>query len=115
MFLLQPLTSTELQLANSHPDIIPLIKRSRVLPTVFQLIKANRTHVNSGMVQNAVALLCYLTEDSGLDLEPLHLQEPEAILSSSRQGGSRDSVPSQQTPESTQHTPHSHGAYHRKI
>ncbi|XP_034466279.1 serine/threonine-protein kinase ULK4 [Hippoglossus hippoglossus] len=48
-----------------------LIKRSRILPTVFQLIMANRTHVNSGMVQNAVALLCNLTEDSVSGRKPL--------------------------------------------
>ncbi|XP_019947010.2 serine/threonine-protein kinase ULK4 [Paralichthys olivaceus] len=55
-------------------QICRLIKRSRVLPTVFQLIMANRSNVNSGMVQNAVALLCNLTEDLVLDLEPLHQQ-----------------------------------------
>ena len=35
--------------------------------------------------------------------------EPEAILSSSRDGGSREAAPRKPTPESTQHTPHSHG------
>lgn len=35
--------------------------------------------------------------------------EPEAILSNSREEGSRECVPTKPTPESTQHTPHSHG------
>ncbi|KAG7229443.1 hypothetical protein INR49_012834 [Caranx melampygus] len=51
-----------------------LIKHSRILPTVFQLIVANRSNVTSGMVQNAVALLCNLSGDTTLDLETLHQQ-----------------------------------------
>lgn len=35
--------------------------------------------------------------------------EPEAILSNSREEGSRECVPTKPTPEPTQHTPHSHG------
>ncbi|AWO96963.1 putative serine/threonine-protein kinase ULK4 [Scophthalmus maximus] len=54
--------------------ICRLIKHSRILPTVFQLIMANRSNVTSGMVQNAVALLCNLTEGTVMDLEPLHHQ-----------------------------------------
>lgn len=35
--------------------------------------------------------------------------EPEAILSSSRDGGSREATPTKPTPEPTEHAPHSHG------
>ncbi|XP_040900709.1 serine/threonine-protein kinase ULK4 [Toxotes jaculatrix] len=55
-------------------QICRLIKRSRILPIVFQLIMANSSNINSGMVQNAVALLCNLSGDTVLDLEPLHQQ-----------------------------------------
>ncbi|XP_026149297.1 serine/threonine-protein kinase ULK4 isoform X2 [Mastacembelus armatus] len=51
-----------------------LIKHSRILPIVFQLIMSNSSNVASGMVQNAVALLCNLSGDTVLDLEPLHQQ-----------------------------------------
>ncbi|XP_026229150.1 serine/threonine-protein kinase ULK4 isoform X2 [Anabas testudineus] len=47
-----------------------LIKHSRLLLTVYQLIMTN--NFTSGMVQNAVALLCNLSGDTVLDLEPLH-------------------------------------------
>ncbi|XP_071325778.1 serine/threonine-protein kinase ULK4 isoform X2 [Trachinotus anak] len=56
-------------------QICRLIKHSRILPTVFQLITANRCNVTSGMVQNAVALLCNLTGDTALDLEPILQQQ----------------------------------------
>ncbi|XP_024917447.1 serine/threonine-protein kinase ULK4 isoform X2 [Cynoglossus semilaevis] len=50
-----------------------LIKSSRILPTVFQLITANSSkETGSVVVQNAVALLCNLTEDTTSDLKPLH-------------------------------------------
>ncbi|XP_056235896.1 serine/threonine-protein kinase ULK4 isoform X1 [Seriola aureovittata] len=55
-------------------QICRLIKYSMILPTVFQLIMANHSNVTSGMVQNAVALLCNLSGDAALDLEPLHQQ-----------------------------------------
>nr|XP_043890696.1 serine/threonine-protein kinase ULK4 isoform X5 [Solea senegalensis] len=56
-------------------QVCRLIKHSGILPTVFQLIMANINIVSSGIViQNAVALLCNLTEDTTLDLEPLHQQ-----------------------------------------
>ncbi|KAI3360784.1 hypothetical protein L3Q82_013026, partial [Scortum barcoo] len=51
-------------------EICRLIKHSRILSTVLQLIMANSSNVNSGMVQNAVALLCNLSGDTVLDLEP---------------------------------------------
>ncbi|XP_029308425.1 serine/threonine-protein kinase ULK4 isoform X2 [Cottoperca gobio] len=54
--------------------ICRLIKHSRILPTVFQLIMANSSNATSGMVQNAVALLCNLSGDTVLDLEPLYQQ-----------------------------------------
>ncbi|XP_033495595.2 serine/threonine-protein kinase ULK4 [Epinephelus lanceolatus] len=54
--------------------ICRLIKHSRILPTVFQLIMANSGDVTSGMVQNAVALLCNLSGDTVLDLEPQYQQ-----------------------------------------
>lgn len=56
------------------PPICRLIKQSKILPLVFQLITAGSSNVTSGMVQNAVALLCNLSEDTILDLEPLHQQ-----------------------------------------
>ncbi|GLD48819.1 serine/threonine-protein kinase ULK4 isoform X4 [Lates japonicus] len=62
-------------------QICRLIKRSRILPTVFQLIMANSGNVNNGMVQNAVALLCNLSGDTVLDLEPLHQQGTSQRLS----------------------------------
>ncbi|KAG8010251.1 Serine/threonine-protein kinase ULK4, partial [Nibea albiflora] len=52
-----------------------MIKHSRLLPTVFQLIMANSGNVTSGMIQNAVALLCNLSGDTVLDLEPPCQQE----------------------------------------
>uniref|UniRef100_A0A671WX59 Unc-51 like kinase 4 n=1 Tax=Sparus aurata TaxID=8175 RepID=A0A671WX59_SPAAU len=54
--------------------ICRLIKHSRILPTVFQLIMANSSNVTSGLIQNAVALLCNLSGDTILDLEPPHQQ-----------------------------------------
>ncbi|XP_059196171.1 serine/threonine-protein kinase ULK4 [Centropristis striata] len=51
-----------------------LIKHSKVLPAVFQLIMANSSNVTSGLVQNAVALLCNLSVDTVLDLEPPYKQ-----------------------------------------
>ncbi|XP_027143141.1 serine/threonine-protein kinase ULK4 isoform X1 [Larimichthys crocea] len=56
-------------------QICRLIKHSRLLPTVFQLIMANSGNVTSGMIQNAVALLCNLSGDTVLDLEPPYQQE----------------------------------------
>ncbi|XP_070768283.1 serine/threonine-protein kinase ULK4 [Enoplosus armatus] len=55
-------------------QICRLIKHSRILPSVFQLIMANSSNVTSGVVQNAVALLCNLSGDTVLDLEPLYQQ-----------------------------------------
>ncbi|XP_042280032.1 serine/threonine-protein kinase ULK4 isoform X1 [Thunnus maccoyii] len=55
-------------------QICRLIKHSRILATVFQLIMANSSNITSGMVQNAVALLCNLSGDTVLDLEPLYQQ-----------------------------------------
>ncbi|KAK5862654.1 hypothetical protein PBY51_018024 [Eleginops maclovinus] len=54
--------------------ICSFIKHSRILPAVFQLIMANSSNVSSGMVQSAVALLCNLSGDTVLDLEPLYQQ-----------------------------------------
>ncbi|XP_039868680.1 serine/threonine-protein kinase ULK4 isoform X1 [Simochromis diagramma] len=51
-----------------------LIKRSRILPMVFQLIMANRSNVISGIVQNAVVLLCNLSEGTIQDQQPLYQQ-----------------------------------------
>ncbi|XP_041798587.1 serine/threonine-protein kinase ULK4 isoform X2 [Chelmon rostratus] len=56
-------------------QICRLIKHSRILPAVFQLIMANSSNVTSGVIQNAVALLCNLSGDTVLDLEPLHQQD----------------------------------------
>nr|XP_046256457.1 serine/threonine-protein kinase ULK4 isoform X3 [Scatophagus argus] len=47
-----------------------LIKHSKILPMVFQLIMANSSNVTSGMTQNAVVLLCNLSGHTVLDLEP---------------------------------------------
>nr|XP_014266340.2 serine/threonine-protein kinase ULK4 isoform X4 [Maylandia zebra] len=51
-----------------------LIKCSRILPMVFQLIMANRSNVISGIVQNAVVLLCNLSEGTIQDQQPLYQQ-----------------------------------------
>ncbi|XP_011603705.2 serine/threonine-protein kinase ULK4 [Takifugu rubripes] len=51
-------------------QICSLIKHSEMLPMVFQVIMANTDNVNSGVVQNAVALLGNLGGNSTLDLEP---------------------------------------------
>ncbi|KAF3691645.1 Serine/threonine-protein kinase ULK4 [Channa argus] len=51
-----------------------LIKHSGILPAVFQLIASNSSNVASGMIQNAVALLCNLSGDKLLDLEPTQQQ-----------------------------------------
>ncbi|XP_075868920.1 serine/threonine-protein kinase ULK4 isoform X1 [Nelusetta ayraudi] len=51
-----------------------LIKHSRILPTVFEVIMANSSNVNCGIIQNAVALLCTLSGDTVLDLEPVNQQ-----------------------------------------
>ncbi|XP_034409026.1 serine/threonine-protein kinase ULK4 [Cyclopterus lumpus] len=50
------------------------IKRSRILPTVFQLIRANSSYVASGTLQNAVSLLCNLYGGAVSDLEPQYQQ-----------------------------------------
>ncbi|XP_054478447.1 serine/threonine-protein kinase ULK4 isoform X2 [Anoplopoma fimbria] len=55
-------------------QICRLINHSRILPTIFQLIMANSSYVTSGMVQNAIALLCNLCGDTVLDLEPQYQQ-----------------------------------------
>ncbi|KAM3873467.1 serine/threonine-protein kinase ULK4 [Diretmus argenteus] len=54
--------------------ICRLIKHSRILPVVFQLIMANKINITGGLVQNAVALLCNLSGDTFWDLEPLYQQ-----------------------------------------
>ncbi|KAK5892707.1 hypothetical protein CesoFtcFv8_013061 [Champsocephalus esox] len=54
--------------------ICSFIKHSRILPAVFQLIMANSSNITSWMVQSAVALLCNLSGDTVLDLEPLYQQ-----------------------------------------
>ncbi|KAL3981080.1 sialic acid binding Ig-like lectin 10 [Sarotherodon galilaeus] len=51
-----------------------LIRRSRILPMVFQLIMANRSNVTNGIVQNAVVLLCNLSEGTIQDQQPLYQQ-----------------------------------------
>ncbi|XP_025767581.1 serine/threonine-protein kinase ULK4 isoform X4 [Oreochromis niloticus] len=51
-----------------------LIKRSRILPMVFQLIMANRSNVTNGIVQNAVVLLCNLSEGTIQEQQPLYQQ-----------------------------------------
>ncbi|XP_034553782.1 serine/threonine-protein kinase ULK4 [Notolabrus celidotus] len=60
--LLLSLTEHSLQMCR-------LIKQSRILPMVLQLIMANSSNVNSGLIQNAVALLCNLS-----GMIPLHQQ-----------------------------------------
>ncbi|XP_029929010.1 serine/threonine-protein kinase ULK4 isoform X2 [Myripristis murdjan] len=55
-------------------QICRLIKHSKILPVVFQFIMANSSNLTSGRVQNAAALLCNLSEDTVLDLEPLYQQ-----------------------------------------
>ncbi|KAF1387604.1 hypothetical protein PFLUV_G00081580 [Perca fluviatilis] len=55
-------------------QICRLIKHSKILPMVFQLIMADSSNVTSGMVQNVIALLCNLSGDTVLDLEPLYQQ-----------------------------------------
>ncbi|KAM8869526.1 serine/threonine-protein kinase ULK4 isoform 2-T2 [Spinachia spinachia] len=55
-------------------QICRLIKHSRILPTVFQLVMANSSCVTSGVVQNAIALLCNLCGDTVLDLETQYQQ-----------------------------------------
>ncbi|XP_062421741.1 serine/threonine-protein kinase ULK4 isoform X1 [Pungitius pungitius] len=55
-------------------QICRLIKHSRILPMVFQLIMANSSCVTSGVVQNAIALLCNLCGDTVLDLETQYQQ-----------------------------------------
>ncbi|XP_029360263.1 serine/threonine-protein kinase ULK4 isoform X2 [Echeneis naucrates] len=55
-------------------QICRVIKRSRILPMVFQFITASHGNIFSGMVQNALALLCNLSGDTAWDLEPLHQQ-----------------------------------------
>ncbi|XP_056300936.1 serine/threonine-protein kinase ULK4 isoform X8 [Pseudoliparis swirei] len=49
-------------------QICRLIKHSRLLPTILQLIKANSSCVAGGLVQTALALLVNVSGD--LDLEP---------------------------------------------
>nr|XP_029133362.1 serine/threonine-protein kinase ULK4 [Labrus bergylta] len=58
-----------LSLTEHSGQMCRLIKHSRILPTVLQLIMANSSNVNSGLVQNAVALLCNLS-----GVEPLYQQ-----------------------------------------
>ncbi|KAM9352888.1 serine/threonine-protein kinase ULK4 [Symphorus nematophorus] len=55
-------------------QICRLIKHSRILPTVFQLIMTSGINVTSGIIQNAVALLCNLSGNTVLDLEPQYQQ-----------------------------------------
>ncbi|KAF7667790.1 hypothetical protein LDENG_00047310 [Lucifuga dentata] len=57
---------------HSAPICSRLIKSSKILPVVFQLIMANHHNVSSGMVQNAVALLSNFSGGTILDLEPLY-------------------------------------------
>ncbi|XP_075322704.1 serine/threonine-protein kinase ULK4 isoform X2 [Odontesthes bonariensis] len=54
------------------PHICRLIKQSRILPVIFQLIMANS--VTSGIVQNAVVLLCNLSGDTVMDQQLLRQQ-----------------------------------------
>ncbi|XP_047455886.1 serine/threonine-protein kinase ULK4 [Mugil cephalus] len=55
-------------------QICRLIKHSKMLPGVFQLLTANSSNVTSGIVQNAVVLLCNLSGDTVLDQKPLYEQ-----------------------------------------
>ncbi|XP_054869601.1 serine/threonine-protein kinase ULK4 isoform X2 [Amphiprion ocellaris] len=57
-----------------NTQICRLIKHSGILPIVFQLIMDNNSNVTSGMVQNAVVLLCNLSGDSVVDQHPLYQQ-----------------------------------------
>ncbi|CAJ1062065.1 serine/threonine-protein kinase ULK4 [Xyrichtys novacula] len=59
-----------LSLTEHSTQMCRLIKQSEVLPTVLHLIMANRGNVNSGLIQNAVALLCNLS-----GVEPLQQQD----------------------------------------
>nr|XP_057909659.1 serine/threonine-protein kinase ULK4 [Doryrhamphus excisus] len=65
-----------------------LINHSRVLPAVFQLIMSN-SNTTGGMVQNAVALLCNLSEDSVLDMEPEHHEGLTEVVASALSDAAR--------------------------
>ncbi|XP_069549236.1 serine/threonine-protein kinase ULK4 [Brachyistius frenatus] len=71
-----PLSALKLlvSMTEHSTQICRLIKHSRILPIVFQLITANGSNVTSGMVQNAVVFLCNLSGDNVLDQQPLHQQ-----------------------------------------
>ncbi|XP_041648459.1 serine/threonine-protein kinase ULK4 [Cheilinus undulatus] len=58
-----------LSLTEHSMQMCRLIKHSRILPLVLQLITANWESGNAGLVQNAVALMCNLG-----GVEPLHHQ-----------------------------------------
>ncbi|KAM9852569.1 serine/threonine-protein kinase ULK4 [Aulostomus maculatus] len=74
----EPIQLYALKLLVSMTDhssqICRLIQHNRILLTVFQLILGNRDNITSGMVQNAVSLLCNLTGDTVFDLEPPYQQ-----------------------------------------
>nr|XP_040021817.1 serine/threonine-protein kinase ULK4 [Gasterosteus aculeatus aculeatus]XP_040021818.1 serine/threonine-protein kinase ULK4 [Gasterosteus aculeatus aculeatus] len=63
-----------LSMTEHSAQICRLIKHSGILPTVFQLIMAHSSSVTSGVVQNAIALLCNLCGDTVLDLETQYQQ-----------------------------------------
>ncbi|XP_055083515.1 serine/threonine-protein kinase ULK4 isoform X2 [Periophthalmus magnuspinnatus] len=63
-----------LSMTEYSTQICRLIKYSTILRLVFQLITACSNNVTSAVVQNAVALLCNLSRETILDLQPVQQQ-----------------------------------------
>ncbi|XP_051999289.1 serine/threonine-protein kinase ULK4 [Xyrauchen texanus] len=51
-----------------------LVRESRLLPAVFQVIEEHQNNVLGGTMQNAISLLCNLIGQKGTDLRPFYQQ-----------------------------------------
>ncbi|XP_073781853.1 serine/threonine-protein kinase ULK4 isoform X3 [Danio rerio] len=61
-------------LTEHSSPISRLVRESRLLPAIFQVIEEHQSNSVGGTMQNAVALLCNLIGQKGTDLRPFYQQ-----------------------------------------
>ncbi|KAI7806316.1 putative serine/threonine-protein kinase ULK4 [Triplophysa rosa] len=61
-------------LTEHSPPVSRLVRESRLLPAIFQVIEEHQNNVLGGTMQNATALLCNLIGQKGTDLRPFYQQ-----------------------------------------
>ncbi|KAA0702974.1 Serine/threonine-protein kinase ULK4 [Triplophysa tibetana] len=67
-------TSVTLIKMERGASAMKLVRESRLLPAVFQVIEEHQNNVLGGTMQNAMALLCNLIGQKGTDLRPFYQQ-----------------------------------------